>query len=173
VGRARVVVLVAAAIVVAAAIAWWAWPRDTPETRIRAQLARLARAVHVDPAESPLARRARIGGELEEVLSKEVVYDVDEPSLPGLGSGSGRGALADLATQAAAAWTDADVDLSDVRVTVAPSLRSATVDATATLAGTRRDGSGSEHDRRDVTFELRLIDGEWRVSAIHVSARRE
>ena len=173
--RSRAIFLAIAAVVVASFVAWWAFSRDTPEARIRAQLARLARAIQVDAQESPIARRARIGGDFEEILTKEVLYDVPELTQ----QGSGRGPLADAATAAASLWVSAEVDLGDVTVTLAPSNKSATATATATLVGTRRDGGGTERDRRDVTFELtRRAEGawaedDWRISAIHVSARRE
>jgi hypothetical protein len=169
--RSRAIFLAIAAAIVAAIVLGWALSRETPEARVRAQLARLARAVRVDPQESPLARRARIGGEFEEVLTKEIAFDVPEITQ----QGSGRGALADAATAAASIWVSAEVDLTEVAITIAPSNASATAIATATLVGTRRDGGGTERDRRDVTFELRVEsgDGEWRVSAIHVSARQQ
>lgn len=165
----RAWIVVGAAVLLAiAALVWWRISDVSPEARIRAQLDRLAKAVRVDAQESLLQRRARVQSELEEVLTKEVIFDVPELS----DQHSGRGALVDVATQAAAVWSQATIDVSDVRITIAPSKKNATAETKATLVGTRRDGATNERDERAVTFEL-VLDGDWRVSAIHVSPRRD
>lgn len=164
----RRLLIVALVSLAAVGVIWFFFLRGgSDEDAIRAQLDRLARAVHVDAQENLLARRARVQSELDDVLTKDVAFDVRELT----DQHSDRASLVGLATQAAAIWSTADVSLSDVRITLSPSKKNATVTATATLAGTRKEGA-EEHDRRAVGFELRVDDG-WRVSAIHVSPRQE
>jgi len=167
VDRRRAIVVALVSLLAIAAVWFFFLRRSDDEAVIRAQIDRLARAVQVDPQESLLARRARVQGELDDVLTKDVSFDVPELT----DQHSDRAALVGVATQAAAIWSTADVSISDVRVTLSPSKKNATVTATATLVGTRRDG-GQERDRRAVGFELRVDDG-WRISAIHVSPRQE
>ncbi|MFI5300655.1 MAG: hypothetical protein ACHREM_21445 [Polyangiales bacterium] len=136
------------------------------EAAIRKALDRLCAAVRVDPAESnPLARLARVRSELSEIVSENVTVDI--PDFPQVTSG--RRPLADLATQAGLAYSEAEVALSSVTMRMAPSKKSCAIDATATLTG--KGGAGPQREVRRVSLRVDVIDGNWRVASIAVNAR--
>lgn len=165
--RRRLVVVVVVSLVLVAAI-WLLFFRGSDEERVRAAIVRMAAAVRVDPAETnPIVRNARIKGELQEVSTQDVRFEI--PELTDLHEGRGR--LADVATQASLVYATAEVTMSELRVELDPAMRSASVTATATLTGARHGGV-VERDRRHVTFHLR-DDGGWRVDELRVSPRQE
>lgn len=152
----------------AAAIAIYAlFFRGSDDERIRAQLTRLANAVRVDGTPvNPIVRNANLKSEFAEIFTKDVAIDV--PELTSLRSG--RGPLADVATQAASFYATAQIDFASVRVDLAPDARSADVVAIATLTGARQGGE-TERDVRRVSLRFDKVDGEWRIASLTVSPR--
>lgn len=149
-------------------IAAYALRPTDDEAAIRALLDALCAAVRVDPAETnPLARAARVHGQLAELLTDNVLVDI--PDFPQVTSG--RRPLADLATQAGFAFSDAQVTLSSLTLRMAPTHKSCEVDATATLSA--KGGAGPQRDTRKVSLRVDRAEGRWRVASIGVTAHRD
>jgi hypothetical protein len=162
----RRALLAAAVALPVAAIAFHALRPTDDEALIRKLLDRFCAALRVDPAETnPLARAGRVHGELSETVTENVLVDV--PDFPQVTSG--RRPLADLATSAGLAYSEAEVALSSVTLRMAPSKKSCVVEATGTLTG--KGGSGPQREVRKVTLRVDLVDGAWRVASVAVNAR--
>lgn len=159
--------LIAAAVALPiVGVALYALRPTDDEAAIRKVLDRFCAALHVDPAESnPLARAGRVHGELNETVTENVLVDV--PDFRQVTSG--RRPLADLATSAGLAYSEADVALSSVTLRMAPSKKSCAVEATGTLTG--KGGQGPQREVRKVTLRVDLVDGKWRIASVAVNAR--
>jgi hypothetical protein len=139
-----------AIVIAAAAVALWAiFFRGSDEDRIRAVIVKAATAVRVVEGENPVLRAARVKGDLGETLDRDVAFTVPELNASGEGVGKGRDAAVAAALSAGGLWASAQT--------------------TVTLSAIR--GGQRERDVRQVSFELRKLDGEFRIVAVTVQPR--
>jgi hypothetical protein len=159
-----------AIVIAAAAVALWAiFFRGSDEDRIRAVIVKAATAVRVVEGENPVLRAARVKGDLGETLDRDVAFTVPELNASGEGVGKGRDAAVAAALSAGGLWSSAEVSIAFSRVTVDPGGNTASAQTTVTLSAIR--GGQRERDVRQVSFELRKLDGEFRIVAVTVQPR--
>lgn len=165
---------VALVVVLALAVAGYFLWRPTDESRIRAQLSRLASAVRITDADAqanPIARLARVNGELDGLFEPDARVTV--PELAELTSGhAGTRELAELVTGAPRYVRAFDVDFTSVTLKMDEAHTTAFVQATATVKVEERDGSPSR-DRRAVDFHFVRKDGAWVIRTLTVWAKED
>lgn len=149
------------------ALLWFLFFRSSDEEAVRAAIAKLAAAVKVIPGENPVLRGARIKGEFDDVLAKDVAVSI--PELTEVTRG--REPLVGVAVQAASVYEKAEVGVSMSHVQLDDAKTSATVDATATLSAVR--AGTSERDVRKVAFALKKTNDGWRITEITVWPRSD
>ncbi|GAC1352817.1 MAG: hypothetical protein NVS3B20_17700 [Polyangiales bacterium] len=145
---------------------WLLLFRKSDAAAIRQRLDRLASAVQVNAADSPLARYARINEAFKDLMVKEVIIEIPELTF----LQSGRRELVQVATQAGSVYQRFDVSFSHLEIEVAEGKAFARVGATAGLRATRADGS-DERDDREVTFLFDKSEGDWKIRSITVSSK--
>jgi hypothetical protein len=167
--RRPVVVGVVVAILVAVG-AYFAF-RPTDESRIRAQLARLAAAVRVteaDPQANPIARLARVNGELDGLFEKDARL-----TIPELTSGhADRRELAELVAGAPSYVRTFDVDFTSITFKMDAAHTTAFVGLTASVKAAERDGTMSQ-DRRAVDVHFVQRDGAWVIRTLTVWTKED
>jgi hypothetical protein len=165
--RVRLAVIGALVIALAAG-SYFVW-RPTDESRIRAQLARLASAVHVTEADAqanPVARLARVTGELGALFEPEARINV--PELSELTSGhASRSELAELVAGAPRFVKTFDVDFGSVTLKLDAGHTTAFVQATASVRTVERDGTLNQ-DRRAIDAHFVAKDGAWVIRTLSV-----
>ncbi len=135
------------------------------EDKILARLKELASAVETKTDETNIVlRTARINGVFKEGLDPMVVF-----SAPELQTQRGIRDLATLAGGAGQAFGEISLGIGATDIHVEGNLARAV--SQVTLTGTR--GGELRREERNVRFELRRWEGEWRVSAIDVAAKSE
>jgi hypothetical protein len=151
-----------------AALAYVLVFRPSDEERVRRQVAALADAVGIDPAErDPRARPLRIQRAFQRILTPWVRVDIADI----VEDVHGRDELAGMAISAAETYGDLRVSFGSVHVQIDGTAKLAHVRAVATLAGTDHDGHREREDR-DVTIGLENVDGEWRIAALSATVSR-
>jgi hypothetical protein len=141
----------------------------TEEEEVREQLAKLAAAVEVKEGESnPVMRAARLREAFDGLLVKEVTIRIPELT----GAVSGRRDVVTAATQAAALWRWATIDVSGLAVAIDEAETSAHVTGDVELKAVRHSGD-PERDQRSVSIRLDQIDGDWLVVSIAVSGKQD
>jgi hypothetical protein len=170
--RARLVVVAVVALALAVG-GYFVW-RPTDESRIRAQLDRLASAVRITDADAqanPIARLARVNGELDGLFEPNARVTV--PELAELGSGhAGRRELAELVAGAPRYVRAFDVDFTAVTLKMDGAHTTAFVQTTANVKADERDGSASR-DRRAVDVHFVAKDGAWVIQTLTVWAKED
>jgi hypothetical protein len=165
--RARVVLAVVVAFALAVG-AYFAW-RPTDESRIRAQLARLAAAVRITDADgqaNPIGRLATVNGQLDALFEPDARVTI--PELTELTSGhAGRRELAELVAGAPSYVRSFEVDFTSVTLKMDGAHTTAFVGATANVKAVERDGSTSQ-DRRAVDIHFVVRDGAWVIRTLSV-----
>jgi hypothetical protein len=164
-------VLAAVAVALALAVGgYFAW-RPTDESRIRSQLARLAAAVRVTEADqqaNPIARLARVNGELDGLFEPDARL-----TIPELTSGhADRRELAALVAGAPRYVRTFDVDFTSVTLKMDAAHTTAFVGATASVKAVERDGSASQ-DRRAVDLHFVAKDGAWVIRTLTVWTKED
>jgi hypothetical protein len=145
----------------------WLATRPSDETRIRAQLARLAKVAHVtedDVQTNPIGRLAHVNGELETLVDRDVRVSI--PEIASLGSG-GRRELAQAITSAPRWVRTFEVDFEGITIKLDDARVTALVGATADARALETSGRVRE-DKRAVDFRFAKQDGEWIVTTISV-----
>ncbi len=165
----RVRLAVIGGLMVALAVgAYFVW-RPTDESRIRAQLARLASAVHVTEADAqanPVARLARVNGELDALFEPEARINV--PELSELTSGhASRSELAELVAGAPRLVKTFEVDFGRVTLKLDAGHTTAFVGAAASVRAVERDGTVTQ-DRRAIDAHFVEKDGAWVIRTLSV-----
>jgi len=168
----RRVVLGGALVVVALAVgAYFVW-RPTDESRIRAQLTRLAatvRNIDADQQTNPIERLARVSGQLDGLFEPDARVTI--PELTELGSGhAGRRELAQLVAGAPSYLRT--FDFTNVTIKMDGAHTTAFVGVTATVKAFDRDGAASQ-DRRAVDFHFVEKDGAWVIRTLSVWAKED
>ena len=149
--------VVAACAVIASVVLYFTVFRASDESRIRDVVNRFAKACEVRQNENPIIRAGRLNSAFKEIVDDDVRADVEE-----IGMGvTGRKTLAEDAAKAAAVYSEASIDLSDVKIKIDDSKTTAKVDCVATLK------TPEKSDKRDVHFLLRN-DGGWKISSLQV-----
>jgi hypothetical protein len=164
----RRVALAALVAILLAAAGYFAL-RPTDESRIHAQLARLAAAVRVTEADlqtNPIGRFAHVSGVFEELFEPDVRVSI--PELTSLQSG--RRELAELVAGAPSYVRSFDVDFANVTVKIDDARASALVGAAVKVKAVDREGK-SRADRRAVDFRFAKVDGEWIITTLTVWPR--
>jgi hypothetical protein len=145
--------------------------RPSDESKIRAQLARLAAAVKVKEADmqtNPIGRLAHVEGEFESLFDPDV-----RASVPELGSiPPGRRGLAELVTGAPRYVRTFDVDFGNVTIKLDDAHTSALVGATARAKAVDRDGKVRD-DERAVDFRFVKDGGDWIMTTVTVWPKGE
>lgn len=164
-------VALAALVVIAAAVGAYFLLRPTDESRIRAQLTRLAAAVRVtdeDAQAHPIGRMAHVNAELAKVFEADVRASIPE-ALP---HDADREELVELVVGAPRFLRAFDVDFTNVTIKLDDTRTTALVGATADVKLGERDGSPSR-ERRAVDFRFVRKDGEWLVRTLTVWSKGE
>jgi hypothetical protein len=139
------------------------------EDRIRARLDALAQAVSVVDGETNIViRAARLRQAFAEIFVKNVSVAIPELA----DHVAGRDDLVELGASAPRFYQTVRVDLGKLAVKLDQDETSAVAYGEAELTATRLDG-GPESDSRTVSLRLDLIDGEWRVVDVSVSAKQQ
>jgi hypothetical protein len=158
--RRAAIVLV---LVVAAVGAFVGMHRGSDQDAIRAQLTRLAAALHASEGSNPVFRVPRVRSEFDAILDETVhVTAAEAPGLP-----TDRRGLADSAVQLSAFYSSVDVGLRNVEIKLDDSSTMAQVAATADLSA---GGEQSRRDTRAVNFLFYKRDGTWRITSVTVWA---
>ncbi len=170
--RRRWVVAIAAVVALAVG-GYFVW-RPTDESRIRAQLARLAAAVHVEDADAqanPIGRLAHVSGELDALFEPDARVNV--PELSELASGHAtRRELAELVTAAPRSVKAFDVELANVTVKMDVEHTTAFVQTTARVKAVERDGA-VDRDERAVDVHFVKSDGAWVIRTLSVWTKED
>jgi hypothetical protein len=143
--------------------------RPTDESRIRAELAKLAAAVQIKEADAqanPIGRLAHVSGVFETLFEPDV--RVNAPELTPLQSG--RSELVQLVTAAPRFVRTLDVDLGRITVKLDEPATSADVGAVADVKVLDRDGT-ARRDKRAVDFHFVKKDGDWVITTLSVWSR--
>jgi hypothetical protein len=151
---------------VALAAGGYFWLRPTDESKIRAQLAKLAETVRVkesDGQANPVLRYSRINDAFTGLFEEDVRVSI--PELTSLQAG--RAPLVELATSAPRFVRMLDVDLGSITVKLDETATSAAVGATANLSAVERDGE-KRSDRRAIDARFVKRDGAWIVATLTV-----
>jgi hypothetical protein len=156
-GRRALVLLTAAVL---AAVGLWVWQRSSssPEREIARRLHELAGEFNASTTDGlgTLARAARLG----QHFTPDVVVELGSGSPPIHGRDTLIGMAARLQPRTAAFL----LELTDVTVEMVDDTR-ANLSLTAVIR--RRNDSGEESlDAREFSGEMRLVDGQWRLSRI-------
>jgi hypothetical protein len=165
--RTRVLLAVIALAMVAVG-AYFVW-RPSDESRIRAQLGRLASAVRVQDADAqanPIARLAHVNGEVADLFEPEARVNLPEVSELPSGHASRR-ELAELVAGAPRYVRTFDVDFGGVTIKMDDARTTAFVGATAKVNVAERDGAVDRGERAvDVHFVKN--DGVWVIRTLTV-----
>jgi hypothetical protein len=167
VNRARVLLaaIVAGALAVGAYFVW----RPSDESRIRAQLERLAVAVRIQDADAqanPIARLAHVNGEVDALFEPEARVNV--PELTDLGSGhASRRELAELVAGAPRYVKTFDVGFGSVTIKMDDARTTAFVGAIAKVNVVQRDGA-VDRGERAVDVHFARNDGTWVIRTLTV-----
>jgi hypothetical protein len=156
----RLWILLAVVLATGGVVAWFA--RSSDDEQIRAQLTRLAAALHKSQGSNVILRATKMRGEFDAILDQSPHVTI--PDLPTSLPDDRRG-LADSATQVTALVQSLDLDFSDVEIKTDEAHMSAQVNATATL---KADGDPPRRAKRPVTFLFWKREGTWRISAVTV-----
>jgi hypothetical protein len=155
-------------VVALAALGAYVWgSRTDDEGKIRADLARLAAAIHVaggDSSPNPLLRGMKMRTDFDAIFQEDVRVNIPEltSALP-----TKRVELADSATQWTMLYRSLDVDFSDIVVKFDDTKRTAHVALTATLTAKERDGQLGR-EKRAVNVLFYKTDDPWRIAAVTV-----
>jgi hypothetical protein len=158
--------LFAALVAVGFAVVAYVLLHPTDESRIRAQLDKLAAVVRITDADAhanPIGRLAHVNDELAKLFEANVHASI--PQVPSLGAG--RAELAALVAGAPSYVRTFDVDFTNVTVKLDDAHTTAFVGATARVKLVERDGDASQ-DRRAIDLRFVHEDGEWVIRTLRV-----
>jgi hypothetical protein len=147
-------------LVVGAGFAWIT--RSSDEEKIRAQLTRLAAALHMSEGANPVLRVANLRSEFSGIFDESPHVSVPELTMP---LPDDRRGLADAAAQLTSFVQRVDVDFEGTEIKLDDAHTSAKVDATATLS---TDDGRARRTTRAVTFLMWKRGDAWRISSVHV-----
>jgi uncharacterized protein (TIGR02246 family) len=158
------VVLAALALALGIGVYWLLRPTD--ESRIRAQISRLEKAVRVTEADlqiNPIGRLAHVSGLCQALFEPDVRVSVRE--IPKLRSGRQEIEQALTAAPTFVRSFDVSIDVDDVKLDEPHT--SAQVEGTARASAVTRDGE-ARRDTRSVSFQFVKRDGEWLITTVSV-----
>jgi hypothetical protein len=155
-----------AVVIASVALLGYVLFHESDEDRILARLEELARGVETSPGENMAFRTLRLRKLFDEALEPEVRFSATE-----LDDTTGRKELAALAGSAPNTFGNLDVSIGSTDIRINRERGDAEVASQVTLTSTR--GGELQRDTRQVRFELRKSDGEWRVSAIRVAPKTD
>jgi hypothetical protein len=158
---------IAGAVAALVAGIWFA-TRPGDEARIREQLEKLSRVVHItddDMQTNALGRLAHVNDALKSLVDHDVRVSV--PEVPQIGSG--RQELAQLITGAPRYLTTFDVDFKSVTIKLDDARVTAAVGATGDVSAHERGGRVRD-DQRAIDFRFAKQDGAWIITTITVWA---
>lgn len=169
--RRGIIAGVGAGAIVLVGIVYFVFLRASDESRIRAQLAALVKAVQVTPDDTsvnPIGRFAHMNDAFSKIFDHDVRVSI--PELTTLDAG--RKPLAELATNAPRVFRSFDADFSSVEIKIDDAKASALVGATASVSAVEQGGV-QRADKRAVDFRFAKIDGDWMITSMTVWPKDE
>lgn len=152
----------AACALVAGVVLYFTVFRASEEDRIRDVVTKFVKANEIKKDDNPLGRMARLNTVFKDTVDDDVRADVAEVGI----AVTGRKKLAEDATKAAAMFSEATLDVADLKIKIDDSKTTAKADCTVTMK------SADRTDKRDVHFLLRN-DGGWKITTLDVMSPKQ